>query len=91
MKNILIITLLCMLTLVCSCHDQIDCLSTVRQAYPNAEIRQIPNSGYRFLVRQQDGSIIVVITGDLTNAEITSSVTLMGPITKAVDAEENKD
>ena len=95
MKNIVIIIILCISTISCEESNSVMCLNSVVAAYPDAEIKRMPRSLYRFIVRPPDGSLIYVETMNTWDSDISSSVQLMRSTwpagTKTVDTVEDED
>jgi len=75
-KIIMIFSLLAVLLCSCKGHDEVECFNTVQKAYPNSEIRVIPDSPWCFLVRHSDGTILYVKTANYRNTDITHNVIL---------------
>lgn len=73
MKKLLLIASLIFIitTLSCSGWDRGKCFESVQKAFPEGQIVVIGKDGWNFVVKDKDGSIWYVVTGNGTNTNIT--------------------
>lgn len=73
MKKLLLFVLLIFVMAILSCSgwDRGKCYDSAQKAFPEGRVVVIDETGWRFIVKDKDGSIWYVVAGNDTNSDIT--------------------
>ena len=76
MKWIAVVILGCMLLFGCAGDDRSECFQSVQNTFPGGKVVVLGRDGYKFVVKDKDGSVWYVETMNSSDTNITKKIQL---------------